>query len=291
MPTQKKITEKIETVREQIATAKQRRNDAEYALVPQADGLARWRSTIESLAESGRQHVATRALSACSAADLAPDSLLGNPETIGGRVRLATPSAVLAFLLRDQLLAVGEEIIGRHYAADPGETIPAGPARRKALEELDEETYLLEVAEEALIEEAEAAGLAVLRRPDASPEAVLGLERGATVPWDFTSGKLERLLLDAEAARAMIDAARDSLMAAREAVVRVDRGEEMDEAAERRLAAAKKIVNQRTKTLEEVRAAAVAKIQIGAAVEEYITRHRRAEPCTSWIARRREQHD
>jgi hypothetical protein len=290
MATAQKITDKIDSIREHIAAATQRRNDAEFALLPQADGLARWRATIDRLAESGRQHLTSRALSACAAVDLEPDSLLGNPETLGAKVRLTTPSAVIAHLLHDRLLAAGEKIILKHYAADPGETLPAGPARRKALEEMDEAIHRLELEEEALIEEAEAAGLAVLRRPNASPEAILGIKRGATVPWDYTSEKLDRLLLEGEAARAMIDAARDSLMAARQSVARDER-EDLDDDAERRLAAARKIANQRARTLEEVRAAAVAKIQIAAAAEEYISKHRRAEPCKSWMARRGEQHD
>jgi hypothetical protein len=56
------------------------------------------------------------------------------------------------------------------------ERVLSGDGRKQKLAELDRAIFALELQEEALIELCEAQGIEVLRRPDANPLAVLGIE-------------------------------------------------------------------------------------------------------------------
>ncbi len=82
---------------------------------------------------------------------------------------------VLIALLREPLKAY---LLGVFDAEAGGaEGLPAGK-RREHLTELDAKIYELECAEEGLIEALEADGVDVIRRPNASPHAQLGLPPG-----------------------------------------------------------------------------------------------------------------
>ena len=87
--------------------------------------------------------------------------------TIGHILGLLVP------LLRPQLEAALQSAAEAHYQAVP----PGLPTaeRKLRLAEIDQELIRLECLEEEAIASAEAAGLMIDRRPDASVEAVLGI--------------------------------------------------------------------------------------------------------------------
>jgi hypothetical protein len=90
-------------------------------------------------------------------------------------VAQADATGLLAWLLKDTIKARAAEFIHqRHYQAGPPASERAD-LRREAQAELDK----LERQEEAIIEQAEAAGMTLPRRVDARPEIVLSLETPA----------------------------------------------------------------------------------------------------------------
>lgn len=80
-------------------------------------------------------------------------------------------------VLRAVIPAALQEYLIGCYDASIGDTKPGLPAlqRRKRLAEIAAQVFKLEVQEEAIIEELEAAGADVARRGDADPIAQLGL--------------------------------------------------------------------------------------------------------------------
>ncbi|TGQ94637.1 hypothetical protein EN851_03535 [Mesorhizobium sp. M8A.F.Ca.ET.208.01.1.1] len=77
--------------------------------------------------------------------------------------------AFAAPLMRERLAAE----ISAEYSAGDG---PTAEAHKQMLAKLDAELLELEMAEEALLRAAEAAGIEILRRIDADPRAVLAAD-------------------------------------------------------------------------------------------------------------------
>ena len=86
--------------------------------------------------------------------------------------KLLGKPGLLIELLREPLKAY---LLGIFDAEAGDSTGLPSSERRTRLAALDAEIYALEVAEEGLIESLEDAGVDVIRRPDASPHAQLGL--------------------------------------------------------------------------------------------------------------------
>ena len=87
--------------------------------------------------------------------------------------RMIARPALLVAVIPD---AVKAYLMGL-YDRDLGAAAPGLPAlqRRRRLAELDAEIFALEVSEERQVEQLEAEGVDVIRRPDADPAAALGL--------------------------------------------------------------------------------------------------------------------
>ena len=106
--------------------------------------------------------------------DPAPAGLLGGSfDSVELRRTVERPGAFRAIVpaaLKTYLIALYDAALGD---AKPG--LPAAE-RRKRMVDLDAEIFRLEVDEEGICEELEAAGADVLRRGDASAAAQLGLD-------------------------------------------------------------------------------------------------------------------
>ena len=94
--------------------------------------------------------------------------------------RLAWPKLDVEELfvtLRPTIRAVRLEAIQRELSS----RLPGLPRKERAarLTEIDQQLLALEMSEEAMIEEAEAAGIRIARRVDADPRAILGSLRSA----------------------------------------------------------------------------------------------------------------
>lgn len=91
--------------------------------------------------------------------------------------RPPSPEVMLALLVeanREKIRALFEAEIDQHFASGDG---ISGADRAKKIDQIDSDLDQLERAEEALIREAEAAGMPILRRADASPNALLMSDR------------------------------------------------------------------------------------------------------------------
>ena len=103
-------------------------------------------------------------------------------ETGSRVIEMRDANAVLMFTLRDQLIAAATDAIEKIYASDPPPLVVPEAERAVRMAEIDEKILAESRIEEALIEEAEARGLEILRRPDAPPFAVLGIALAPAAP-------------------------------------------------------------------------------------------------------------
>lgn len=134
---------------------------------PAAEVKAAINARIDAMAEKGRPRIYGLD-TAEPRLDLLPSTLRG--DTLGQTFNREVVENMLAWLHRDALKAAIAEQIG---------TIKGGISakdKEKAERDIPARILELERQEESLIEQAMAAGFDVLRRPQASPLAVLGIE-------------------------------------------------------------------------------------------------------------------
>jgi hypothetical protein len=167
------IESELADLRERIAETNERLATLEDAPVPKSEYQQRVSQWIDRQAANFRPEYAVSPLrdvrprfDEVSIAEL-PVRSSGGPE-----VAVADAGAVLCWLLGDEIKRRLGEVI---ESADL-ETGPPTADRPKLRRDLEAELRRLELAEEALICDADAAGFNILRRPDADAAVILSLE-------------------------------------------------------------------------------------------------------------------
>jgi hypothetical protein len=159
-------------VREQIATAKRERAEVVSAPLPEAEALAKLDDELDRLAGQALEATTgVRGLVRDQPARLALFSTDVGPATTPDALR--TIARLLVFVGRAPLRAALAEAVRAEIAACGGPGLPAAQ-RTQQLAALDDQVLELELSEEQLVEQLEASGAGVARRPDADPRAVLG---------------------------------------------------------------------------------------------------------------------
>ncbi|MFW5453525.1 hypothetical protein [Thioalkalivibrio sulfidiphilus] len=161
-----KAREAVEEVRRQIAETRREREALAVAPLTRGEVAARVDAWLDSEARRARLDLVAGDFSA-------PGRGPGHPFRVpvrAGEQRSADLGPVLAALFSDQVKAAILDALPADADAIP---MADRPGR---LAELDARVRELEAEEERLIEEAEAAGVEITRRPDASPEAILAVE-------------------------------------------------------------------------------------------------------------------
>lgn len=198
-----------------------------------------------------------------------------------GRISMSAAENIFLALHKTEILKIATEAIRARYANFDG-LILDPIEKRAAIKEAEDAVFELEQVEESIIEQAEDAGLTIQRRADASPEAILGIERGASVPHDWRSAKYDRLLDERDAHHARMDAARARLSTAQGELVFLEqnlRDQYRSDPAEADLKAAREAVAYRRKILADLMQQAHEVIAVASSLENYIENHRLAKPC------------
>lgn len=173
----------LDGVRAKIAALEVERNEVETAPPPVEETLALLDAAIKAQADEYERQVNLGPILAPepkpSALDLLPTSFnRGTLQTMGlGAAGVTAPmtSQTLCFYFGDVIRGRLGEVIKRRLA---GVKTYSAAGRVKRLAEIDGELLDLAFREEGLVEEAEANGFQVVRRPDADPRAVLNVRDG-----------------------------------------------------------------------------------------------------------------
>lgn len=267
------LVNRINSLRAQLQENRQQHERATNAYVPLEEALHSYELKINGLASIGAAHLYQVAGACCVPQNGAPANL--------------SPEIVFACVVKDLLLKAGRETIEKQYEFHGDYVIPRGD-RVGVLTRLDDEFFSLECQEESLIEQIESMGVVFIRRADATPEAVLGIPRGATLPSDWCSEKFERLLRIAEGGRSEIEFVRDRALEARNQLniitgrvkeYNIDdgpfRGQEVPKELQDQLAAAKKRRDITAEKMASGQEIVHEKTALAAAVEEYVDKHTR----------------
>jgi hypothetical protein len=279
---------RVETIRDQLRENDQQQKDAEGAPVPLAEAKESMAQAFVRLSAGGEDRLRLLVGAAAYPQNRHDTPLLGTGYVVGesGKVSIQQAESAIAFILREHLIRLGSELLEKEYEG-VAYTLPARD-RRRVLADLAAKRFALEVEEEAVIEEAEAAGVYVPRRPDATPEAVLGIARNAPLDWDWFNEKFEHLLIVAEGTRGEIDGLRQAFNEAQDHLVRVERqarnheehygsqagGEQM----QGQLATARARVDRCRRRLAEAQNIVHEKVALATNLEEYVKTHRRPQP-------------
>ncbi len=157
----KNLQTKLETIRGQIEKLAQECDEIEAAPVPRAEAAARIAAIFDNLPND-------------QLLDPSPAGLTNGTFNQGElQHMLSMPGLLVAAFpgeIAEYLLGVYDRLIGDEK---PGLPVIE---RRERLDDIAAQVFKLEQAEEAVIEELEAAGGNVQRRPDASAIAQLGLD-------------------------------------------------------------------------------------------------------------------
>lgn len=156
--------ETIEAIRAKVTEAKVMLAELQSMPVPQAEAEAALDAALARLSERGAEALTITTL---TRPRLHPDF---TPEL--------SHSDLVALLVGLHAQAIRKIIGGKLKAFYAGRTVLAPEDRDARAAELEGELLNLELAEEAAIRRAEAAGLSVDRRADADPRAVLALIKG-----------------------------------------------------------------------------------------------------------------
>jgi len=170
------------------------------------DSFSRWVEAEASKGETQFQQLAGAFLFESHA----PEPLLGYGDKAGDldKVHIRSANSMVTYLLKDQLIQRGSKHIPACYK-NTQLAIPTSE-HKNAVQAVDAEIFQLECLEEKIIERAEAVGLSIFRRADATVEAVLGVGRKESLAWDFDSEVYDRVLRIAAGARAEVDQLREA---------------------------------------------------------------------------------
>ncbi len=151
---------KLAIIRDQIAALQDQRDETESAAIPREEAAARFDHLIAGVRDDWTHGSVPQGLADGSIVERTLAEWLGRP---------AAMCALFGDVIRDTLL--------KHYDDQTAGATPGLPMaeRRQRLTELNGEIFGLERQEEELIEDLEAAGADIQRRPDADPRAALGL--------------------------------------------------------------------------------------------------------------------
>jgi hypothetical protein len=161
-----KARQAVQNVRQQITETRRERDALAVAPLTKAEAADRIQAWLDAEAKRAR-------LDLVAGEFAAPGRGPGHPFRVpvrAGEQRSADLGPVLAALFSDQVKAAILDALPADADAIPMADRPGH------LAELDARVRELEAEEERLIEEAEAAGVEITRRPDASPEAILAVE-------------------------------------------------------------------------------------------------------------------
>jgi hypothetical protein len=217
----KTAIEQITELRDvKIPKQRQRIDDLRAAPNPFDEAEARYTQKLEKLAEIGRAHLRRHAL-----VDRWPGANVGlipemhAIESNGGHpVQSHGLQAVLAAMFFDQIREQGLAELRATYTDDSGLTVKEAD-RAHLIAEAEAELF----ASEVLLEELTlSTGDDSARPADINPAAVLGVEPGELLPWNFRSVKAKHLELEAEAARTSIASVRAELEAAQHLLGRLE---------------------------------------------------------------------
>ncbi|QND58224.1 hypothetical protein [Mesorhizobium huakuii] len=151
------VTEGLDALRAEISDLKAKRNQVESTPVPKQEALKRLDAFLAQLGERAERFFYAQVFT--QREDYRPPAIL--PSNMGEvALGFAAP------LLRERVAA----LISESYGTGDG---PSTEAHRQIVTKLDADIFELELAEEALVRNAEAAGIEILRRADADPRAVL----------------------------------------------------------------------------------------------------------------------
>lgn len=152
-------------LRRQIAKLKDERAIIIESRLPKEEALARLLQFVDAEADSFDGY--GRFINAASTHDADPGSIEGFELWQGARAPDAGP--ILCWLLRD---TIKEKLAETIRASDYPEGIPSNQ-RAVAIADIERQLFQLEREEEALICEAEEAGIEIERREDCDPRIVL----------------------------------------------------------------------------------------------------------------------
>ncbi len=199
--------ETLAALRRKIAEQKAKITEIENSPVPESEAVDQFRQRLGKLAEAGMDHLSRYARSHCwpvPTMGMLPD--LRTVERDGAPyLHSAGLQNLMAAQFHDQILEVGVAEIREFYRNHPGMTVPAAK-RADMLAKAKAEMFGLETEEEKLITET---GLP--RRPDADPAAIIVVDPGAPLPWDFRSLKANNLTVEADNARGALGGLRQSM--------------------------------------------------------------------------------
>lgn len=155
----------IETLRSQILLAKGELRDLRNAPIPKADAIAALDASIARLASRGRADLTSNLAQLVrpkGSADFTPTM---PTDSVFALLVAVAPDAIRAAVMGELDLVYGNSKTLDH--------LPTREAREQRAAELTAQLAQNELAEETLIRQIEGAGLAIARRADASPAAVL----------------------------------------------------------------------------------------------------------------------
>ncbi|MGE0082451.1 MAG: hypothetical protein AB7U81_14260 [Thiohalomonadaceae bacterium] len=163
------VTNELERVRSQIADLKARRDQVANARLPKAEVLARLNEFVDS--EAAGFDAAWHFVNPASSPDARMIDITGFEIGVSGEGhhRAADAGGLLCWLMGDVVKKRLAELVN---AADFSDAVPADK-RAGMLRDLDEQIHALEIQEEALITDADAAGIELARRADCDPAIVL----------------------------------------------------------------------------------------------------------------------
>lgn len=199
--------ETLAVLRQKIAERKMHISEIENAPIPETEAIEQFRQRLDSLAESGREHLTRYARAHCWPVPVM--GLLPEARTIdrdgGSFLHSHGIQSVMAASDYDRLMESGIAEIAEFYRQHPGMTVPAGK-RAELLAKARAELFGLEVDEERIVTETGHS-----RRSDADPAAILGVKPGAPLPWDYRSLKANNITIEAENARGALVGIREEL--------------------------------------------------------------------------------
>ncbi len=198
---------KVTDLRQKIADQKLHITEIENAPVPEDEAIEQFRQRLDKLAESGLEHLNRYARAHCWPAPtmgMLPE--LRTIERDGAPfLHSAGLQGVLASMNKTDLLESGITDIQEFYQNHTGLTVPA-TKRAELLARARKDLFALEAEEEKLV-----ASSGLPRRPDADPAAVLEVEPGTPLPWNFRSTKASNLTVEAETARGALVGIREEI--------------------------------------------------------------------------------
>lgn len=269
--------------RDNIRTLQDRLSSLEFAAVPAAEAMAAWKRSIMAKADEGETHLQQVAGNHLCPQNFHPMALLGEVRSIEGtnRVRTKVMEDVLTFFLQDQLLDYGQKYFSLRTDETEVLVVPQSE-KSKVKNKIEAEIFTAECREEALVEQINGTGVVFYRRPDASPESVLGIAKGAFVPHDFDPEKLQRLLLAAEGARREVEARRQDFQEAQLSLRKLEvsksdaviMGREIEPGLLDDINNATKKVELRRKLMAESQTEISEKVVLAQKLEEYVATHR-----------------